>query len=318
MGSTVIDQSLNESIVSYSLSKEQKVHHLTTMLSAAPDLSYIIDLGGVLLYVNEAMSNLYQKPVDEMVGRVIYDLDNHVASEVQARIQSVIDIGESCKGDRVFYSPSGKEYFFEYIYTPIFDEHGTIEAIAGNSRDITERKLAEAQILQIANYDVLTSLPNRRLFSDRLAQAIKQAMREDKRFALFSLDLDRFKKVNDKLGHGAGDLLLKQAGERIKACVRDMDTVARMGGDEFTIILTNVGHAEQVKIVADKMLNELSKPFQIKNELVDISASIGITLCPQDGMEPEALLGQADQALYDAKNSGRNQYKMYSPNKAEK
>ena len=280
--------------------------------------SYIIDLDGVLLYVNEAMSNLYQNPADEMVGRVIYDIENYIEPEEQAQIQAVIDTGELRQGDKVFYSPSGKEYFFEYIYTPIFDEQGTIEAIAGNSRNITERKLAEDQLWQVANYDAVTSLPNRRLFSDRLDQATKEAMREDKPFALLSLDLDWFKTVNDKLGHGAGDILLKQAGERIKACVRDMDTVARMGGDEFTIILTNVGHAEQVKIVADKILNELSKPFQIKNEFVDISGSIGITLCPQDGIEHEALLGQADQALYDAKNSGRNQYKMYSSNKSQK
>ena len=310
-----IDQSLNESIDSYSSTKEQQVHHLATMLSSAPDLSYIIDLNGVLLYVNEAMSNLYQKPAHDMLGRVIYDLGNHLKPKQQAPIQSVLDTGKPHHGDRVFYSPSGKKYFFEYIYTPIFDENGKIEAIAGNSRDITERKLAEAQIWQMANYDDLTSLPNRRLFSDRLDQAIKQAMREDKQFALLSLDLDWFKKVNDKLGHGAGDILLKQTGERIKACVRDMDTVARMGGDEFTVILTNIGNSEQVKIVADKILNELSKPFQIKHEFVDISGSIGITLCPQDGIEPNGLLGQADQALYDAKNSGRNQYKMYSSNK---
>jgi len=313
-----IDQILNESIDSYSSTKEQQIRHLATMISSSPDLSYIIDLDGVLLYVNEAMSNLYQKPAYDMLGRVIYDLGNHIKPKQQAQIQSVLDTGKACHGDQVFYSPSGKEYFFEYIYTPIFDENGKIEAIAGNSRDITERKQAEDQLWQVANYDALTSLPNRRLFSDRLDQAIKQAMRANKRFALLSLDLDRFKKVNDKLGHGAGDILLQQAGVRIKACVRDMDTVARMGGDEFTVILTNIGQVDQVKIVADKILNELSKRFQIKNEFVDISASIGITLCPQDGMEPEALLRQADKALYDAKNSGRNQYKIYNPNQSEK
>jgi diguanylate cyclase (GGDEF)-like protein/PAS domain S-box-containing protein len=307
-----IDQALNESIFSYSSSKEQQTRHLSTMLSFSPDLSYVIGLDGVFLYVNEAMSTLHQKPANEMVGMGIYDLADHSMAEEQSRIQSVIDTGEPQRGDRVFYSPSGSEYFFECIYTPIFDENGQIEAIAGNSRDITERKLAEARIWHVANYDVLTDLPNRRLFSDRLDQAIKQAMREDKRFALFSIDLDRFKTVNDNLGHGAGDILLKQAGERIKACIRDMDTVARMGGDEFTVLLTNVCNAEQVKIVAGKILHELTKPFQIKHEFIDISGSLGIALYPQDGVDSETLLGNADRALYDAKNSGRNQYKMHS------
>ena len=195
-----IDQSLNESITSYSSTKEQQVRHLATMLSSSPDPSYIIGLDGVILYVNKAMSILHQKPAYEMVGMALHDLANHVEPEEQAQIQSVIATGEPRQGDKVFYSSSGKEYFFEYIYTPIFDENGKIEAIAGNSRDITERKLAEDRICHAANYDVLTSLPNRRLFSDRLGQAIKQAMREDERFALLSIDLDWFKNVNDKLG----------------------------------------------------------------------------------------------------------------------
>ena len=274
--------------------------------------SYIIDLDGVLLYVNEAMSNLYQKPADEMVGRVIYDIENYIEPEEQAQIQAVIDTGELRQGDKVFYSPSGKEYFFEYIYTPIFDEQGTIEAIAGNSRNITERKLAEDQLWQVANYDAVTSLPNRRLFSDRLDQATKEAMREDKPFALLSLDLDWFKTVNDKLGHGAGDILLKQAGERIKACVRDMDTVARMGGDEFTVIIPNISNTEQIKIVTEKILTELAKPFQIKHQCVDITGSIGIALFPQDGVKLETLLGNADRAMYIAKKSGGTRFSFHA------
>lgn len=308
-----IDQSLNESIVSYSLSKEQQTRHFNTMLSSSPDLSYIIDTDGVFLYVNKATSDLYKIPIRDMVGKVIYDLTKNLKPEEQARIQSVLDTGEPCRGDRIFQGPSGRNYIFEYIYTPVFDENGKIEAIAVNSRDITERKIDEEKIYQLANSDALTGLPNRRLFSDRLEQAIKQGRREDKVFALLSLDLDKFKKVNDRLGHEAGDLLLQQVGERIRACVRDIDTAARMGGDEFTVILTNINNAEQTKMVTEKILTELAKPFQIKQQRVDISGSIGITLCPQDGVEPGALMGNADRAMYAAKKLGGNQFSLYTP-----
>jgi len=307
-----IDQSLYESITSYSFSKEQQARHLNSMLSASPDLSYTIDKNGVFLYVNQAMSDLYKKPADELIGKVIYDLEKHIAPEEQERIQVVLDTGKPSRGDRIFHAPSGKKYFFEYIYTPIFDDHGKIEAIAGNSRDITERKTHEDNIWHIAHYDALTDLPNRRLFRDRLDQAVKHGKRENKLFALLSIDLDRFKEANDNLGHEAGDFLLQQVGDRIKACVRETDTVARMGGDEFTVILTNVNNAEQTEIVTQKILTELAKPYQVQKQRVDISGSIGITLCPQDGVEPDTLLGNADRAMYAAKKLGRNRFSFHS------
>ena len=313
-----IDQSLNESIESYSLSKEKQARHFDTMLSSSPDLSFVIDSKGIFLYVNTAMSSLYQKPADEMVGKFIYDLEQHLAPEEQTRIQLVLDTGKPCRGDMVFKNPSGREYFFEYIYTPIFDENGKVEAIAGNSRDITERKIAEAKIWHSANYDILTGLPNRRLFRDRLDQSIKHTKRTKEPFALLFIDLDRFKNVNDELGHDAGDLLLKQAGDRIKDCVRETDTVARMGGDEFTVLLTQVGNAEHVKIVTEKILCELKPPFQINQQLVNISGSIGIAICPQDGVESDTLLGNADRAMYVAKKLGRTQISVHTSKNIEK
>ena len=307
-----IDQSLNESIASYALTKEQQARHFNSMLSSSPDLNYIMDTNGVLLYVNKAMSDLYQKPAHDMLGKALYDLTRHVTPTQRNRIQAVLDTGEPCRGDREFHAPSGRKYLFEYIYTPVFDDNGIIEAIAGNSRDITERKHAEADIWKSANYDLLTGLPNRRLFSDRLTEAMKSAMREDKSFALLSLDLDRFKTINDTLGHGAGDLLLQKAGSRIKACLRDMDTVARMGGDEFTVIIPNISNTEQIKIVTEKILTELAKPYQIKHQCVDITGSIGIALFPQDGVKLETLLGNADRAMYIAKKSGGNRFSFHA------
>ena len=258
------------------------------------------------------MSDLYQKPAYDMVGKILYDLAKDLKREERDHIQSVLDTGTSCRGDRIYQAPSGKKYFFEYIYTPIFDENGKIEAIAGNSRDITERKFAEEKIAQLANTDALTGLPNRRLFSDRLKEAIKQVKRENKIFALLSIDLDKFKKINDKLGHEAGDILLQQVGKQIIACLRKVDTVARMGGDEFSVILSNVNNTEQTRMITDKILTELTKPFQVNHHRINISASIGVAFCPQNGIKAGNLLSHADKAMYVAKKTGRNQCVFYS------
>ena len=166
-------------------------------------------------------------------------------------------------------------------------------------------------MLSVAYYDDLTGLPNRRLFRDRLNQAIKYARREKKLFALLSIDLDRFKDINDRLGHGAGDIVLQKAAGRISACVRETDTVARMGGDEFAVILANVGDPTQAKIVTEKILKALATFFQIEQQKVYVSGSVGITLCPLDGVDPEILLQNADKAMYVAKKLGRNRLGFY-------
>lgn len=306
-----IDQALHESIQSYTWFNNQQTRHFNTMLASSPDLSYIIDPNGILLYANKAMSELYKIPAHDIVGKSIYDLGGNVKFEEQTRIQTVLETAEPCRGDWIFQSPSGKICLFEYIYTPIFDEKKKIEAIAGNSRDITERKLAESKILQLAHTDTLTQLPNRRLFRDRLDQIIKHSRREEKHFTLLCIDLDKFKEVNDRLGHEVGDLLLQQVSKRLKSCVRDLDTIARMGGDEFMIILADINQDDQTKIIVNKILTKLMKPFKIKRQSIEISASIGITLYPQDGVKPDILMGKADKAMYDAKKLGQNQYSFY-------
>lgn len=155
-------------------------------------------------------------------------------------------------------------------------------------------------------------MPNRSLFRDRLEQQIKNAERTGKLVALFFIDLDKFKEANDSLGHEAGDNLLQQAATRISSCVRQNDTVARIGGDEFTVILTEFDQISHVKRIANKMIKELAKPFQVYGNKVSISGSIGISLIPQDAVNPEDLISNADQAMYAAKNEGRNQFRFFS------
>ena len=190
---------------------------------------------------------------------------------------------------------------------------GTPLRLVGICSDISDRKQAEQEALEHANYDALTGLPNRRLFRERLEQQVKQSQSHGLPIALLFIDLDRFKEVNDLLGHDAGDLLLKQAAQRIRKCVRDSDTVARLGGDEFTVILTQFQDSEAVHEVAAQILETLAQPFRLMQDRVTIAASIGITLCPADGQQPETLLRNADQAMYDAKRAGRNRYSFFSP-----
>ena len=187
----------------------------------------------------------------------------------------------------------------------------------GTHTDITDRKNAEAQIWQQANFDPLTGLPNRRMLRDRLAQEIKRTARDGKQLAILFVDLDHFKEVNDTLGHDAGDLLLVEAARRIAGCVRDSDTVARMGGDEFTLVLSDLQNEERLDRILHAVLQAMATHFQIGHEQVYISASIGITIYPADGLEVETLFKNADQALYVAKGAGRNRFSFFTPSLQE-
>ncbi|MBF0160888.1 MAG: diguanylate cyclase [Magnetococcales bacterium] len=180
-------------------------------------------------------------------------------------------------------------------------------------RDITERKRAEEKIRHQAHFDLLTDLPNRNLFLKRLDESLALAARQSKRLALLFIDLDRFKWVNDTLGHEAGDDLLQQAAQRMLACVRKSDTVARLGGDEFTMILFDIADAVSVTRVVETILQQLAVPFLLSGQEVGISGSIGVTFFPEDGDGREALLRNADHAMYVAKRSGRNAYWLFQP-----
>ncbi|MEI6707547.1 MAG: sensor domain-containing diguanylate cyclase, partial [Methylococcales bacterium] len=181
--------------------------------------------------------------------------------------------------------------------------------------DISERKAAEEKIKQLAFYDPLTGLPNRRKLLDRLHYSIAINHRANTKFAVFMLDLDKFKAVNDKLGHAAGDELLKQVAVRIINCLRESDMVARLGGDEFVLVLENLKIPEAAEIIALKVITELTVPFQLSNNnTVQIGASIGISLYPQHGNTPESLMDHADSALYQAKDNGRGCFAYFSGN----
>ena len=210
-----------------------------------------------------------------------------------------------------------KDGNWKWILTRGMVAHRTAEGVVvrmiGTHTDLTERKQAEETILHQAHYDALTQLPNRRLFRDRLEQTIRLSKRDHSSFALLLIDLDHFKEVNDTMGHDAGDFLLVDAAQRIQHCMRESDTVARMGGDEFVVILPEIDDRSSIERIARKIIEKLASPFLLGEEKAFISASIGITLYPNDAGTMETLMKNADQAMYVAKNLGRNRFSYFTP-----
>lgn len=208
---------------------------------------------------------------------------------------------------------NGEVYAKLLTINTIFNGDGSVHRRVALFSDINEKKKSEEIVWRQANFDSLTGLPNRSMFNDRLEVEIKKSSRTGQPLALLFLDLDRFKEVNDTLGHAMGDVLLKDAAQRLLSCVRETDTVARFGGDEFTIILGELDGAINVERIAFAILRKLAEPFRLGNEIVYISASIGITFYPEDALAIDMLLKNADQAMYAAKQQGRNRFSYFTP-----
>lgn len=207
---------------------------------------------------------------------------------------------------------AGEPRQIELLASPLRGPDGNVVGIIQNAHDITALKEAEDQIRQLAYYDTLTGLPNRRLLLDRLSHALAQARRFGRSMAVMFLDLDRFKLINDAFGHSVGDELLKQVAQRLTGCVRAGDTVARPGGDEFVIVLTEVGHPLDAARVAEKIIDTFSTPLPLDGVEMPMTTSIGIALYPVNGSEDvEELMIKADMAMYEAKEAGRNAYRFF-------
>ncbi len=209
--------------------------------------------------------------------------------------------------------PDGSVVWIDMSIARIDTESGVQPLHLCMIEDVTEKKKSEALIWQQANFDTLTQLPNRRMFHDRLEHDIVKSRRDGRRIAILFIDLDHFKEINDTLGHHQGDILLVDAARRIRSCVREADTVARLGGDEFTVILSQLDEVEPVDAIAQKILAVLQAPFELGEEQAFVSASIGITLYPDDAQGIDNLLKNADQAMYAAKGAGRNRFSYFTP-----
>lgn len=306
-----IDQAVSESLKQYATVKEMETRLFGAILVTSPDPIYVLDLEGRFIYANKATAHLFALESEAIIGKSAFDLGFSFASDFQRNLEKVM-AGQSIYRGKLSYTfASAQGERFEYLLAPVLDENRNTEATVCIFRDITEQALAEEKIWHNAHHDLLTGLPNRRLFLDRLEQEIKHAKRGSQPLSLLFMDLDGFKKVNDSLGHETGDRLLSAVAGRLTECVRESDTVARLGGDEFTIILTGTEQHEDVKRVAQSIVNTLALPFYMAPKPILISVSIGVASYPQGASTPDSLLEAADRAMYRAKKSGTNQMCFY-------
>ena len=302
------------------------------IVNKSPDIVYILDGNGRFTFINERVETLLGFTTEEVIGKhyteLIHEDDLEKAqfkfNERRTGPRSGINIELKLKCKNNLYSRS-----FDNRILPIevnsMGVYSSLETQSnqnfigtyGIARDITDRIEAEEMILFQAHHDMLTHLPNRNLLKDRLNQAISIANRNNKHLSIMLLDLDRFKMINDTLGHAIGDHLLRSVAMRLRHCIREGDTLARIGGDEFTLLLPEVKSKDEAGLIANKIINSLKLPFKIDNHELFISASIGISNYPQDGVTMESLMKHADIAMYSVKGRGKNNYQFYNDNMIE-
>ncbi|HWQ39208.1 MAG TPA: EAL domain-containing protein [Burkholderiales bacterium] len=276
------------------------------------DIITIHDASGVTVYESPAASRILGYPPGSLLGKMPFDTVHPKDAQRAREAFESLARGEMPPPIELrFRHADGSWIWLEALGNNLL-EHPGVRGIVLTSRDITERKRAEERAQYLANYDVLTGLPNRFLMHDRLAQACAQVSRNSARVAVMHVDLDRFKVVNETLGHYVGDAVLKQAAERLKKACREGDTVARVGGDEFTIVLPNVTAVQGLSAFADKLLAALSRPFPGDGQELFVSASVGISLYPDDARTVDELIKHADAAMYRAKATGRNHYQFFT------
>lgn len=306
-----IDKAVAESLEQYATEKEMETRLFGAILLASPDPIYVLDLQGRFIYANKATADLFALPPEEIMGKSTFDLGFPFAADFQHNLEKVMADQSTYRGKFIHTFSSGQGERFDYLLAPVLDEQQNTEATVCISRDITEQALAEEKIWHNAHHDLLTGLPNRRLFLDRLEQEVKHANRSNLSLAVLFLDLDGFKDVNDTLGHEAGDQVLQLVAERLTNCVREEDTVARLGGDEFTVILIGAEQQKDIEVVAQTIIDALALPFDLQKKSVQISASIGIAFYTGNTLSPVALLEAADHAMYSAKKSSANRIYFY-------
>jgi diguanylate cyclase (GGDEF)-like protein/PAS domain S-box-containing protein len=279
------------------------------------DAILIMDPDYRVVSVNQAFSDISGFAADDVVGNTLPSLrfGLHDMAFYEDILEKVRADGH-WEGELTSVRSSGEEYPAWVAVTAIRDSTGAVSNYMAILADITERKRAEQAARHQAEHDSLTGLPNRVLFLDRLNQALAGARRQHKQFALMFLDLDRFKQINDTLGHRAGDVVLQEVAQRLSHCVRGVDTVSRLGGDEFVVLLADIGGVDQAAHVAGTVMQQLAQPVALeRQQAITPSVSIGIAICPSDGNTTEALLHHADVAMYHAKQDGRNAFRFFSP-----
>ena len=292
----------------------EQLNFVGQLIEAIPSPLFFKDEHARYLGCNKAFEAFLGRPRDAFIGRTVYELSPpDLAKRYDTADRALFEHPGEQTYEASVESADGRRRDVIFNKATYFKADGSLGGLVGVITDITQRKQTEALIWTQANYDALTGLPNRRLLNDRLAELMKRTQRIHDSVAVMFIDLDRFKEVNDTLGHEAGDRLLVEAARRIVACVRESDTVARQGGDEFTVLLPGLSERAPIERIAEDIVQSLSQPFQLDRDVAYVSASIGITLYPTDATTPTDILKNADQAMYHAKEEGRNRFSYFSP-----
>ena len=292
---------------------EMRMKKLSSALEQTADAVMITDREGVIEYVNHAFAATTGYSIEEVVGKRPNILNSgKQGPEFYRECWDTILEGKVYSDVFINKSKDGGLYYEEKTITPLKDANGAITHFISTGHDITERIQAQERLQFLAHHDVLTGLPNRSLFLDRLNQALAYARWHNRLVAVLFLDVDRFKNINDTLGHDVGDKLLQAIVQRLTGCLRERDTVARFGGDEFVMVLSDIAASSDVGELAKRILDAMQPAFVVNDITLHATASIGISLFPGDGEEAGSLLSKADTAMYRAKDTGRNNFQFYS------
>ena len=302
--------------MSSELSDSEKYMKLAALIyQSSANAVVVTDENNRIVDVNPAFTDITGYKIDEVIGLdpKIMKSGLHDKEFYRQMWQAILENGHW--NGEIWDRHKDGTIFVKSIHIVVLrHQNGNVYRHVAQFTDITEKKEKDELIHRQANYDPLTNLPNRRLYHDRLGQAIKMAHRTKFPVALFFIDLDHFKEINDNLGHAVGDALLMEAAMRINGCIREADTVSRLGGDEFTVLLPEIGDEAQARRIAHKIIEEMAHPFFFSGDQTGykISASIGIAIYPDDATTLESLQKCADKAMYSAKSEGRNRFKCYS------
>jgi diguanylate cyclase (GGDEF)-like protein/PAS domain S-box-containing protein len=292
----------------------EQIRLLSQAVEQSPNGIVILNRQGLIEYVNTAFSAMCGFADRDVVGESFYHLlTQNSPSQRTQQMRRAFEIGGSWRGEVHTRRQDGSTIWLYLTLSPMRQHENDAEQFLIMLEDITMRKEYEQKLMRQASYDELTKLPNRLLAFDRISVALADSRRNHTRAALFFVDLDNFKNVNDTLGHFAGDALLIEAASRLQQCLRESTTLARFGGDEFLIVMPELESPQNAHIVAQRVLKALQAPFNIQGRELFVTASIGITLYPDDGENTQVLLQNADAAMYRSKDMGRNSYSFFTP-----
>jgi diguanylate cyclase (GGDEF)-like protein/PAS domain S-box-containing protein len=294
---------------------EEQLKLQSAALEAAANAIVITDYEGKIVWVNRAFTTMTGYGKEEVLSKNLRLLKSGDQPEsYYANLWSTISSGKVWQGEIVNRRKDGTTYTEEMTITPVSRDVGNPadRYFIAIKQDITKRKRAEERVQYLAYYDALTGLPNRTLLQDRLAKALAGARRRKDKAAILFLDLDRFKDINDSLGHSVADLLLQEVAERLKTWAREQDTVARVGGDEFLIVLTGVKDVADAAVATERIVNLMTAEFVVQGHSLSIGCSVGISIFPEHGADGETLIKNADAAMYSAKENGRNRFQFFT------